>query len=76
LEATIRTNVEGWFELVDVGLERVPAWCGGVWGRDERVGAAEVVGLDKTESLPDELAWCWGEGRWWFWGGSAAAEGG
>lgn len=62
LETAGRANVEVRAEVIDVGLERVPAGMGGVKRRKEETGAAEVVGLDETESLVDELAWSGVEG--------------
>ena len=56
MEAAGGANLEGGVEGGGVVLEGVPAGLGGVQGREERGGAAEIVGLDEAEGLVDELA--------------------
>lgn len=72
LEAARGLNVEVGVELIDEGLEIVPAGLGGVERREEESGATEVVGLNETEGLTGVLA----DGGGVEGGGGAAADDG
>lgn len=51
LVTTRGTSIEARVELVEVFLEIVPTRLGGVKRREEESGAAEIVGIQKTERL-------------------------